>query len=314
MPSLRAVTLSLVAASCLTLTVAVESTQDPQAEVQNGSDEVKVLINAVPDQDLHKAIHQIEPAFEDGIFDSDASAVEALASEDPDAASRLASMAHFDLAKRQADNSSIASASPTTTAITTTETTVSTTPSSSTFIVSPNSPTNPPSTTSAVSTPSSTPSSSQLPTSSEPSSSPSTQPTSTQLPTSTQPLTYTQPPTSSQQPTSISPAVVTTPSSSPAPSSLPGKCSPFLNRSDGEFCYPLRENHPKFHYNHFQRHSALPVAFALPHNYYPGMDYPSVQRTAGIMHTYLLPPAPRHDHWFFRLFCIVFGVIWQKTH
>jgi len=62
------------------------------------------LLNALPEESLHTALHNHHPKFQDGIYEHDRTAVEKVHSEDPSLATRLLSAAKVELIRRQGNN------------------------------------------------------------------------------------------------------------------------------------------------------------------------------------------------------------------
>ncbi|OCL11592.1 hypothetical protein AOQ84DRAFT_184640 [Glonium stellatum] len=69
------------------------------------------LLNAVPEESLHAALHNHHPKFQDGVWEHDRAAVENVHREDPPLATRLILAAKIELAKRQASNGTSSAAS-----------------------------------------------------------------------------------------------------------------------------------------------------------------------------------------------------------
>ncbi|KAF2489879.1 hypothetical protein BU16DRAFT_166449 [Lophium mytilinum] len=71
------------------------------------------LLNALPEESLHAALHNHHPKFKDGVWEHDRTAVERVHRENPSLATRLISAAKVDLMRRQAGNATAPPASST---------------------------------------------------------------------------------------------------------------------------------------------------------------------------------------------------------
>ena len=68
------------------------------------------LLNALPEESLHAALHNHHPKFQDGVWEHDRSAVENVHKEDPPLATKLVAAAKVELIRRQANGTSSAPA------------------------------------------------------------------------------------------------------------------------------------------------------------------------------------------------------------
>lgn len=67
------------------------------------------LLNALPEESLHAALHNHHPKFQDGVWEHDRSAVENVHKEDPHLATKLIAAAKVELIRRQTNGTSSAS-------------------------------------------------------------------------------------------------------------------------------------------------------------------------------------------------------------
>lgn len=70
------------------------------------------LLNALPEESLHVALHNHHPKFQDGVFEGDRTAVEIVHHEDPPLATKLISAAKLDILKRQAGQTNSSGTTP----------------------------------------------------------------------------------------------------------------------------------------------------------------------------------------------------------
>ncbi|KAF1815523.1 hypothetical protein P152DRAFT_187871 [Eremomyces bilateralis CBS 781.70] len=95
--------LSLALAGCASSQTQPEPTNP---ELQPGGSSIQPLLESLLGKTLHIILHDhLESKFQDGIFETDTNAIEAIHNTDPPLASRLLSAAHLDLLRRQTPNS-----------------------------------------------------------------------------------------------------------------------------------------------------------------------------------------------------------------
>ena len=70
------------------------------------------LLNALPEESLHAALHNHHPKFQDGVWEHDRSAVENVHKEDPPLATKLVAAAKVELVRRQASPTNGTSSAP----------------------------------------------------------------------------------------------------------------------------------------------------------------------------------------------------------
>lgn len=132
MPSLK--TLFLTALTATSLVFA----QDTPFTPDNTRDQFRELLEALPAESLHAALHQnLDPKFQDGVYEHEKGAVEALHNEDPPMATRVLAIAALELLKRQNSNATttvapVTSSTQTNEAIGTSTVTPTTTPTPTT--------------------------------------------------------------------------------------------------------------------------------------------------------------------------------------
>jgi hypothetical protein len=103
-------------------------------------DEFRELLEALPEQSIHAALQEkLHPQYQDGVYEHDKSALEALHSDNPPLATRLLAVAALDLIKRQNSSTPTTTSTTDTAATTTSDTTTPDPPpsTSSTAVVIP---------------------------------------------------------------------------------------------------------------------------------------------------------------------------------
>jgi hypothetical protein len=98
MLSLRAL---LLVTLSLTASVLAQEKPHPTDLQIDSRKQFHELLNALPEESLHAALHMHHPNFRDGVYEKDKSAVEAVHSSNPPLATRLLAVAALELIKRQ---------------------------------------------------------------------------------------------------------------------------------------------------------------------------------------------------------------------
>jgi len=101
----------------LSLATVVHSQSTPQPSTEIASDQsfdFQELLNAIPEESIHAALHSVLDAkYQDGVYEHDRSAVEAVRKDDPPTATKVLVGAALDLIKRQNSNTTTTSTSAT---------------------------------------------------------------------------------------------------------------------------------------------------------------------------------------------------------
>jgi len=96
-----------------------QSQPEPSDLSVNKHDEFRELLEALPEQSIHAALQEnLHPKYQDGVYQHDKSALEAVHSDNPPLATRLLAVAALDLIKRQ--NGTVPTSTSTTSSDTTT--------------------------------------------------------------------------------------------------------------------------------------------------------------------------------------------------
>ena len=111
MMSIRMVLVTALAV--VTFVFAQPSPQTSEQHDVNSRQEFKDLLEALPEDSLHTALH-LHPQFRDGVYEKYKSAVEAVHQDNPPLATRLLAIAALDLIKRQNNSVSATPNTPTT--------------------------------------------------------------------------------------------------------------------------------------------------------------------------------------------------------
>jgi hypothetical protein len=107
---------SLLLALPLLALVLAQDYPEPSPELETTAKKVDLneafqdLVNALPEESLHAALHNHHPKFQDGVYEHDRTAVEKVHSEDPSLATRLIYAARVELMRRQGNNTISSSA------------------------------------------------------------------------------------------------------------------------------------------------------------------------------------------------------------
>ncbi|KAF2398633.1 hypothetical protein EJ06DRAFT_522886 [Trichodelitschia bisporula] len=81
----------------------LQTLRELQTQSHPANPEFLALLNLLPPDALHSALHQHAERFQDGVYETDRSAVAAVHARDPPAATRLLAAAALDLVRRQAE-------------------------------------------------------------------------------------------------------------------------------------------------------------------------------------------------------------------
>ena len=106
MPSLRSLLVASFSLSTLTLAQTQPQTTEQDLDIPHGQD-LRRLLQTLPSQSLHAILDDhLSPKWQDGVFEEEARAIEAIHIDDPSLATRLVEMAKqavpkFELFKRQ---------------------------------------------------------------------------------------------------------------------------------------------------------------------------------------------------------------------
>jgi len=139
MPSLRSIMLVSIALASSILAQSHPEPSSKKAEQKHDkhlSFNFQELLNALPEESIHAALHKhLDGKYQDGTYEHDRVAVEAVRNEDPPTATILLAEAALDLIKRQNGNGTVVASTTTSTSVSVVATTTATTSSPAAVVV-----------------------------------------------------------------------------------------------------------------------------------------------------------------------------------